>query len=172
MTKELEALLTELYVLIDDQVVEPRHGRGRRPELSDSELLCLAVAQMLLGLHSERRWVGHAQRNPDLRRMFPYMPQQPGYHKRLKASRGLLCNMIRVLAGVCPSWSEDMWITDATPVPCGTSRETVTRSDLAGHAGYAVLRELLALLLGSEALPGLRRRRHADHVVPGPPQDR
>ena len=47
MTKELEALLTELYVLIDDQVVEPRHGRGRRPELSDSELLCLAVAQML-----------------------------------------------------------------------------------------------------------------------------
>jgi hypothetical protein len=50
MTKGLEALLTELYVLIDDQVVEPRHGRGRRPELSDSELLCLAVAQMLLGL--------------------------------------------------------------------------------------------------------------------------
>lgn len=29
-----------------------------------------------------------------------------------------------------------MWITDATPVPCGTSRETVKRSDLAGHAGY------------------------------------
>src|SRR5664280_2269932 len=136
MTKELEALLTELYVLIDDQVVEPRHGRGRRPELSDSELLCLAVAQMLLGFHSERRWVRHAQRNPDLRRMFPYMPQQPGYHKRLKASRGLLCNTIRVLARVCPSWSDDLWITDATPVPCGTSRETVKRSDLAGHAGY------------------------------------
>ena len=136
MTKELEALLTELYVLIDDQVVEPRHGRGRRPELSDSELLCLAVAQMLLGFHSERRWVRHAQRNPDLRKMFPYMPQQPGYHKRLKASRGLLCTTIRVLARVCPSWSDDLWITDATPVPCGTSRETVKRSDLAGHAGY------------------------------------
>jgi hypothetical protein len=68
--------------------------------------------------------------------MFPYMPQQPGYHKRLKASRGLLCNTIRVLARVCPSWSDDLWITDATPVPCGTSRETVKRSDLAGHAGY------------------------------------
>src|SRR5665809_73126 len=34
-----------------------------------------------------------------------------------------------------------------------------------------VLRELLALLLGSEALPGLRRRWDADHVVSGPPQD-
>ena len=136
MTKELEALLTELYVLIDDQVVEPRHGRGRRPKLSDSELLCLAVAQILLGFHSERRWVRHAHGNADLRKMFPYMPQQPGYHKRLKASRGLLCNTIRVLARVCPSWSDDLWITDATPVPCGTSRETVKRSDLAGHAGY------------------------------------
>ncbi len=29
-----------------------------------------------------------------------------------------------------------MWITDATPVPCGMSRETEKRSDLAGHAGY------------------------------------
>ena len=95
MTKELEALLTELYVLIDDQVVPARHGRGRRPELSDSELLCLAVAQMLLGYHSERRWVRHAHGDAALRAMFPYLPKQPGYHKRLKASRGLLCNPIR-----------------------------------------------------------------------------
>jgi hypothetical protein len=29
-----------------------------------------------------------------------------------------------------------MWITDATSVPRGMSRETVKRSDLAGHAGY------------------------------------
>lgn len=106
------------------------------PGAVGSELLCLAVAQMLLGYHSERRWVRHAQGNADLRRMFPYLPQQPGYHKRLKASRGLLCKAIRVLAQVCPSWSDDLWITDATPVPCGTSRETVKRSDLAGHAGY------------------------------------
>ena len=136
MTKELEALLTELYVLIDDQLVPARHGRGRRPELSDSELLCLAVAQVLLGYHSERRWIRHLHGDGDLRAMFPYVPGQSGYHKRLKAARGLLCQAIRVLAQVCPSWSDDLWITDATPVPCGTSRETVKRSDLAGDAGY------------------------------------
>ena len=136
MTKELEALLTELYVLIDDQLVPRPRGRGRRPELTDSELLCLAVAQMLLCYHSERRWIRHARGDADLREMFPYIPQQPGYHKRLKAARGLLCMAIRVLAQACPSWSDDLWITDATPVPCGTSRETVKRSDLAGHAGY------------------------------------
>ncbi len=40
------------------------------------------------------------------------------------------------LAEISPSWFDDLWITDATPVPCGMSRETVKRSDLAGHAGY------------------------------------
>jgi hypothetical protein len=59
VTKELDALLTELYVLIDDHVVAPRAGRGRQPLLSDSELITLAVAQVLLGFHSERRWVRH-----------------------------------------------------------------------------------------------------------------
>jgi hypothetical protein len=39
------------------------------------------------------------------------------------------------LAACCPSWFDDLWITDATSVPCGMSRETVKRSDLAGH-GY------------------------------------
>lgn len=68
--------------------------------------------------------------------MFPYLPEQPGYHKRLKAAEPLLCKTILVLAERCPSWFDDMWITDATPVPCGSSRETVRRSDLAGHAGY------------------------------------
>lgn len=116
MTKELETLLTELYVLIDDRVVPPRRGRGRRPELTDSELLCLAVAQMLLGFHSERRWMRYAHGNAAVRAMFPYLPRQSGYHKRLKAAQALLCNTIRVLARDCPSWSDDLWITDATPV--------------------------------------------------------
>lgn len=136
MTKELETLLTELYVLIDDHVAPARTGRGRRPELSDSELLCLAVAQMMLGYHCERRWIRHAHNDPQLRAMFPYLPNQSGYHKRLKAARGLLCRAIQVLADISPSACDDLWITDATPLPCGMSRETAKRSDLAGHAGY------------------------------------
>lgn len=66
----------------------------------------------------------------------PYLPRQPGYHKRLKAARPLLCKAILQLAERCPSWFDDVWMTDATPVPCGASRETVKRSELAGYAGY------------------------------------
>ncbi len=68
--------------------------------------------------------------------MFPNLDQQAGCHKRLKNAHGLLCRAILALAAACPSWFDDMWMTDATPVPCGTSRETVKRSELAGHAGY------------------------------------
>ena len=70
------------------------------------------------------------------RALFPYLPQQPGYHKRLKDAHPLLCKAILVVAECCPSWFDDLWMTDATPVPCGASRETVKRSELAGHAGY------------------------------------
>lgn len=136
VTKELDALLTALYVVIDDHVVAPRTGRGRVPELSDSELLTLATAQTLLGYHCERRWVRHLHADPTWRALFPFLPQQSGYHKRLKDASALVSKAILTLAAACPSWFDDMWITDATPVPCGMSRETVKRSDLAGQAGY------------------------------------
>ncbi len=136
MTKELNTLLTALYVLIDDHVVTARVGRGRQPLLSDSELITLAVAQVLQGYHCERRWIRHIHSSPQWRAMFPYLPDQPGYHKRLENAQPLLCKAILTLAACCPSWFDDLWMTDATPVPCGMSRETVKRSDLAGHAGY------------------------------------
>lgn len=136
MTNELNTLLTALYVLVDDHVAPPRTGRGHRPDLTDSELTCLAVAQIMLGYHNERRWVRHVHASSDLLAMFPAMLSQSGYHRRLKTAQPLLCKAILILATCRPSWFDDLWITDATPVPCGMSRETVKRSDLAGHAGY------------------------------------
>jgi hypothetical protein len=136
VTKELNTLLTALYVLIDDHVVPARTGRGHRPELTDSELICLAVAQVILGYHTERRWVRHVHATPELLGMFPAMLSQSGYHRRLKTAQPLLCKAIMTLAAGSPSWFDDLWITDATPIPCGMSRETAKRSDLAGHAGY------------------------------------
>jgi hypothetical protein len=54
---ELDTLLTALYVEIDDLVVPARRGRGRRPRLSDAELLTLAAAQVPLGIDTEARWI-------------------------------------------------------------------------------------------------------------------
>jgi hypothetical protein len=50
VSKELNTLLTALYVLIDDHVVAVRVGRGRAPLLSDHELITLAVGPGVAGV--------------------------------------------------------------------------------------------------------------------------
>jgi hypothetical protein len=62
VTTDLNTLLTALYVKIDDEIGGTR-CLGRPPLLSDSELVCLAVAQALLGYHSEGRWLRHANKH-------------------------------------------------------------------------------------------------------------
>jgi Transposase DDE domain len=132
---DLDTLLTALYVLIDDHVIPsgPRPP-GHPKRLSDAELVCLAVAQVLLGARSEHHWLRmcHAR----LGHLFPYLPKQPGYHKRVKAAAPLIGKTTFYLASLCPSWAGDLRLLDATPVPCGTSRQTVKRSELAGWANY------------------------------------
>src|SRR5690242_19266322 len=86
VTADLEALLTALYVLIDDHVIPSARRRPGRPKkLSDAELVCLAVAQVLLGARSEHHWLRLCYAR--LGHLFPYLPKQPGYHKRLKSRR-------------------------------------------------------------------------------------
>jgi DDE family transposase len=135
VTADLDTLLTALYVLIDDHVIPSGQRRPGRPKkLSDAELVCLAVAQVLLGARSEHHWLRLCQGR--LGHLFPYLPKQPGYHKRIKAAAPLICKATFCLATLCPSWADGLRLLDATPVPCGTSRETVRRSELAGWANY------------------------------------
>jgi transposase len=139
VTNDRDALLTALYVHLEDRVLPAlgwsrAHRPGRKPVLSDAELLCLAVAQHLLGVASERRWVRYARKN--LIGLFPRMPKQSGYGKRLRNSGPLISRVITELARDTDSWHDLLRLVDSTPVPCAASRETVKRSDLAGHAGY------------------------------------
>jgi Transposase DDE domain len=132
---DLDTLLTAPYVLIDDHVVPSGQRRPGHPKkLSDAELVCLAVAQVLLGARSEHHWLRLCYGR--LGHLFPYLPHQPGYHKRLKAAAPLICKATLYLATLCPSRADDLRLLDATPVPCGTSRQTVRRSELAGWANY------------------------------------
>lgn len=88
MDADLDTLATALYVRVDD-LLSSEPGRvpwrprvGIAPKLSDAELVTLSVMQALLGFTSEARWLrfAHAKLGP----LFPYLPQQPGYNKRLR----------------------------------------------------------------------------------------
>lgn len=139
MNTDLNTLLITLYVQLDDRILPAigftrAHSAGRKPALNDVELLCLLVAQHLLGIASDRKWIRYARAH--LRGMFPNIPKQSGWGKRVRQSTALLSAVITELARDTPSFGEITRLIDSTPVPCGKSRETVKRSDLAGHAGY------------------------------------
>src|SRR6266540_2483781 len=111
-----------------------RPAVGIAPKLSDAELVTLAVMQALLGYPSEARWLRYARAH--LGHLFPYLPKQPGYNKRLRAAAALLQQLIRALASDTTFWTDDVWVADSTPVECGRSTQTVHRSELAGWAEY------------------------------------
>ena len=140
MDADLDTLAIALYVKIDElltaapQLAPWRPTVGIAPKLTDAELVCLAVLQALLGFCSEARWLRYADRH--LRHLFPYLPKQPGYNKRLRAAADLLRQVIGVLAADTSWWTDDVWVVDSTPVECGRSRETTKRSALAGWAQY------------------------------------
>lgn len=136
MDTNLDTLIVALYVQVDDlfSLLGVRKGPGRPQRLTDSELVCLAVAQVMLGYNSERRWLRFAYCR--LGHLFPYLPQQSAYNKRLRAACRLVAHAIRHLAGLTPSWYDQVRLLDSTPVSCGASRETVKRSELVGWAKY------------------------------------
>jgi hypothetical protein len=133
VTADLDTLLIALYVLADE--VLPRRPRARRrPKINDAELVCLAVAQILLDVPSERHFLRFAICR--LNHLFPYLPKQPGYNKRMRALAPQIVRLLNVVAFSSPSWYDKVRLLDSTPVPCGASRETVKRSAFAGHAAY------------------------------------
>jgi hypothetical protein len=137
---DLDTLATALRVRADDLLkASSEHAPARprvgiAPRLTDAELVTLAVMQALLGRTSEARWLRFAR--AQLQHLFPYLPQQPGYNKRLRALADTLRWLIGVLARDTSLWADDVWVADSTPVECTRSREAARRSELAGWAEY------------------------------------
>lgn len=140
MDADLDTLATALYVATDDLLkshpgrVPERPAVGFAPQISDAELVTLSVLQALLGFASEARWLRHARSH--LTGLFPYLPGQSGYNKRLRSLVPTTGWLITTIARDTTVWTDDVWLADSTPVECGRSRETARRSELAGFAEY------------------------------------
>jgi Transposase DDE domain len=137
---DLDTLATALYATADDllkcrpELVPWRPARGQQPQVSDAEMVTLAMLSAVLGFDSEARWVRYARAR--LRHLFSYLPNQPGYNKRLRRLGLLMDALIHHLAADTSVFGDDVLVVDSTPVECARSRETVKRSELAGWAEY------------------------------------
>ena len=138
MIADLDTLLIALYVELTDRVIPTlgirRRGPGRPPQVTDAELVCLAVAQVLLRYNDERHWLRAAPTR--VGHLFPRLLGQSEYNHRLEAVSPLLEAALRWLADHTPASAELLRLLDGTPVGCGQSRTTAKRSGLFGYAGY------------------------------------
>lgn len=81
-----------------------------------------AVAQVLLGIRSEARWLRFVPRA--LPGAFPYLPGQSGYNERLRGALPLIKRLTRAHAVDTDLWHDPLWLVDSTPVECARSRPT------------------------------------------------
>ncbi len=186
MDADLDTLATALYARTDDllksypEQLPYRPAVGIDPQITDAEIITLSVMQALLGYTSGARWLRHAKAH--LGHLFPYLPQQPGYNKRLRKLAGTLNWLIGMLGRDTSVWTDDVWVVDSTPIECGRSRETARRSDLAGWAqpagvgvaglgDRALMTSFAAGVLGRDQ-PEERPDRGAGEPVPVPDLDR
>jgi len=136
---DLDTLLTALYVELEDRIipahrVPTRRGPGRPPVVTDAELICLAVAQVLLRYNDEHHWLRAAPGR--VGHLFPRLLGQSEYNQRLKNAAPLMEAALRWLAEHTPGSAELLRLMDGTPIGCGQSKTTAQRSDLFGWAGY------------------------------------
>jgi hypothetical protein len=132
MDADLDTLCTAVYVTADDLL--PRRPANARRRLTDAEIVTLAVAQVAMGIPSDRRFLAVARRR--LFHLFPQLPAQPAYHKRRLSLREAIDYLAGVFAAQSPGYHDDLVLLDSTPVECGRSVETVRRSALGACCAY------------------------------------
>jgi hypothetical protein len=132
MHADLDTLCTTVYCTADDLLPE-KPGNARR-RVTDAEVATLCVAQAIMGIPSDRRFLAVARKR--LHDLFPELPQQPGFHKRRARLAETIEWLIGVLAAQSPGYYDDLLLIDSTPVECARSVETTRRSALADAADY------------------------------------
>ena len=152
---DLEALVVAAYVFADEYRVPVR--AGRRPLITDAELVALAVGQAAIGISSDRQFLGLIGRV--LPGWFPHLPEQSQYNRRLRALVGLLSIVQQRLAGWLDSGGARL--SDGTLIGVANYPGCQQRSEFAGFARFGFARSQhrfvygvrLVLLTDTRGLP-------------------
>jgi hypothetical protein len=136
MDADLDLLCTSVYCTADDLL--PQKPRNWRRELTDAEIVTLCVAQVMMGIPSDRRFLRAAKHQ--LGHLFLKLPSQSALHKRRARLTATLEWLVAVFASQSPAAHDPVVVVDSTPVECGRSVETTRRSQLAEWCAYGYSR--------------------------------
>src|SRR5918999_4323169 len=132
MPADLDLLLIAVFCTADDLLPEP--AKNAKRILIDAEVVTLAVAQAIMGISSDERFIKTARKQ--LSHLFPRLPNRPGYLKRRQRLSDTIEWLTEVFASDSPGFHDDLVLVDSTPVECARSVETTRRSQLADAADY------------------------------------
>lgn len=132
MLADLDLLLIAVFCAADDLL--PKRARNGRRIVTDAEVVTLAVAQAIMGIPSDERFLAVAGKR--LAHLFPRLPKRPGYYKRRERLSDAIESLIAVFARDSPGYRDNLLLVDSTPIECARSIETTRRSQLADAADY------------------------------------
>jgi hypothetical protein len=132
MLADLDLLLIAVFCTADDLL--PESTKNAKRMLTDAEVVTLCVAQAMMGIPSDARFLKAARKQ--LLHLFPVLPKRPGYLKRRQRLSDTIEWLISVFASDSPGFRDDLVLVDSTPVECARSIETTRRSQLADAADY------------------------------------
>jgi hypothetical protein len=123
MDADLDLLLIAVYCTVDDLL--PKRQANARRRISDAEVITLSLAQAVMGIPSDPRFLAVAARR--LRHLFPRLPERTAFHKRRLRLSAVIERLISEFARHSPGFYDQLLLVDSTPVECARSRETVKR---------------------------------------------
>jgi hypothetical protein len=123
MLADLDLLLIGVFCAADD-LLPKKPGNARRI-VTDAEVVTLCVAQSMMGIPSDARFIAAARKR--LGHLFPTLPDREGFYKRREGLSDAIEALIAEFAAHSPGSSDDVLLVDSTPVECARSRETVKR---------------------------------------------
>jgi Transposase DDE domain len=123
MLADLDLLLIAVFCAADD-LLPNKPGNARRI-VTDAEVVTLCVAQSMMGIASDARFIAAARKR--LGHLFPELPDREGYYKRRERLSDVIEALTFEFASHSPGSSDDVLLVDSTPVECARSRETVKR---------------------------------------------
>jgi hypothetical protein len=123
MDADLDPLLIAVFCTADDVLLSKPYNARRI--VTDAEVVTLCVAQAIMGITSDPRFVAVAATR--LAHLFPQIPQRSGFYKRRERLSDTIEALIDEFARHSPGYDDDLLLVDSTPVECCRSRETVKR---------------------------------------------
>src|SRR3954452_23116042 len=104
MDADLDLLLIAVFCTADDLLlVKPYNARRI---VTDAEVVTLCVAQAIMGITSDPRFVAVAAKR--LTHLFPRMPQRSGFYKRGEQLSDTIEALIDEFARHSPGYSDDL----------------------------------------------------------------